>query len=106
MLHEPQFPRAWFAVLRDACLCNLVFAQVHVHGQCMWPKAVPHDPEHRAVVQHELPHCACCHTARACNSEEFRNYLSTFKLLGRQFFYPANSVAGYKSVLPSKNIAG
>jgi hypothetical protein len=58
-------------------------------------------PEHRALVQHELPQCACM-----CKSEEFRNYLSTFKLLGRTFLYPASPVAGYKHVVPSKNIAG
>lgn len=33
MLHEPQFPRAWFSILRDSCRCNLVFAEVR--AQCM-----------------------------------------------------------------------
>ena len=33
MLHEPQFPRAWFSILHDSCRCNLVFAEVR--AQCM-----------------------------------------------------------------------
>ncbi len=34
VLHEPHFPQAWFAILREACLCNLVFAEVLLIQSC------------------------------------------------------------------------
>jgi hypothetical protein len=36
------------------------------------------------------------HVCTQYYTQEFRNYLSTFKLLGRTFLYPAKSTAGYK----------
>jgi hypothetical protein len=111
VLHEPQFPRAWFAVLRDACLCNLVFAQVHVHGQCMWPKAVPDD--RRRVVQVSIAQNAtACHNSGGgggdggggvqCNASDVEGFTSGYKSMCQFLSLPLlqlQQVAKYDAIM-------
>ncbi len=122
MLHEPQFPRAWFAILRDACLCNLVFAQVHVHvhvhvhvqvhvhGQCMWPKAVPDDRRRRVQVS-IAQNATACHNSGGgggggvgvqCNACDVEGFTSGYKSMCQFLSLPLlqlQQVAKYDAIM-------